>query len=267
MKEIIVLLICFSVFSCKSERNLEYDDPDVKIIFLHHSTGNNVYGGKKEILSKISKSFEEFTVPKLLAAYNEVNSTKYAITEQAFPKGNPYPWNNYPYDYYNIWVKNGDKDYYMEEPTLSTLTKEYDLIIFKHCFPSSAIKENDSISNIDSDKKTLGNYKLQYTALKEKMLTYPKTKFIVWTPAALVESHTKEEDAMRANEFVNWMKNDWDQDGDNIFVFDFRTLETEGGLYLKPENANSSHDSHPNPIFCEKAADKFVDTIISVIKK
>ena len=38
----------------------------------------------------------------------------------SFPKPNPYGWNNYPYDYYNIWVKNAGEELYMEEYAVST---------------------------------------------------------------------------------------------------------------------------------------------------
>ena len=52
-------------------------------------------------------------LPLLFENYNEEHNKNYHIKEMAFPKDAPYGWNNYPYDYYNIWVKNaGDKTFY-----------------------------------------------------------------------------------------------------------------------------------------------------------
>ena len=53
---------------------------------------------------------------------------------------------------------------------------------------------------------------------------------------------------------------------DNIFIFDFREIETEGGLFLKPEYAVSIHDSHPNETLSVKAAELFVNRMIDVIE-
>jgi hypothetical protein len=77
-----------------------------RILFLHHSTGECVWNGG---------------VADWFAAYNAAHGTRYAITEQAFPKDSPYGWENYPYDYWNIWVKNASPKPYREEPTLELL--------------------------------------------------------------------------------------------------------------------------------------------------
>jgi len=76
-------------------------------------------------------------VQKYFKNYNKKNNTDYFITEMPFPKSNPYGWKNYPYDYYNIWVKNSGDEPFMEEPTLEILTRDYNVIIFKHCYPVS----------------------------------------------------------------------------------------------------------------------------------
>ncbi len=251
--------------SCNSsDRDLIYDNPDLRIIFLHHSTGNLVWDGDLHN-NKVKSSMSQ--VPRMLKEYNQYKGLKISIEERIFPKGKPYPWKNYPYDYYNIWVKNGGSEPFMEEPTLEMLTKDYNIIIFKHCFPVSGILEDDVQADINSEKKTLANYKLQYNALKEKLHQFPGVKFLVWTGAALVESQTTKEQALRAHELTEWVKSEWDEKDDNIEIFDFRNIETEGGLYLKPEYATNSSDSHPNSLLCEKAARLFVARIIALIEK
>ena len=44
-------------------------------------------------------------------------------------------------------------------------------------------------------KKTVENYKAQYEALKEKLNSFPQTKFILWTAAANEKSNASEADA------------------------------------------------------------------------
>ena len=234
------------------------------VIFLHHSTGKCIWDGD---LSKIpSKLGFDGDVEKWFDKYNKDNNNNYKITESIFPKKSPYGWSNYPYDYYNIWVKNAGDQPYKEEPTLEILTKKYDVIIFKHCFPVSDIKEDNSDSDINSDIRTLSNYKLQYEALKNKLLEFPKNKFIVWTPTALVENQSNKDEAERANEFSEWVKNVWDTKGDNIFLWDFRELQVEGGLFFKNEYALDLNDSHPNREFSKTVAPYFCNRIVEVIQ-
>jgi len=220
-----------------------------RILFLHHSTGEVIWnGGVKEWFD----------------AYNQANRTEYDITEQAFPKDSPYGWNNYPYDYWNIWVKHAGKKAFKGEPTLEMLTPKYDVIIFKHCFPVSGIDEDSGNPDVASEDKRIENYKLQYAALKKKLREFPKTTFIVWTGAALVKGETDEAAARRAKAFFDWVRTTWDERGDNIYIWDFQTLETEGGLYLKP--AYAAGDSHPNESFAKKVAPLFCQRVVDVIR-
>ncbi len=233
----------------------------VHILFLHHSTGHGVWKGKNT-----DKDAQYGELEELIVEYNQLNEKKINIVHQSFPKSKPYGWKNYPYDYYNIWVKHGNDSFYMDEPTLKYLASHFDVIIFKHCFPVSNIVADDSLSSVDSDKKTIGNYKLQYNALKDKMHQYPDTKFIVWTGAALNKEKTTEDNGERAREFFHWVKLEWNQDGDNIYIWDFWELETEGGIYLKDEYARRPADSHPNSSFNSKASKFLAKRIIDVIE-
>ena len=143
---------------------------EYRILFLHHSTGNVIFnaGKTQSILSRKLFKNKSF-VKQWFKNYNQSNNTNYKIEEQYFPKDKPYGWNNYPYDYYNIWVKHSGTQPYMNEPTLEILTQKYDLIIFKHCYPVSDIIADSNHADINSSVKSLENYKLQYLALKQKM--------------------------------------------------------------------------------------------------
>ena len=94
----------------------------MKVVFLHHSTGNVIWGGGMK---------------KWFKKYNKTNGTDYKVAEREFPAKSPYGWNNYPYDYWNIWVENAGEDEYQREPTLELLTPEYDMVVFKHCYPTT----------------------------------------------------------------------------------------------------------------------------------
>lgn len=246
---------------------MAFNKKEYNIIFLHHSTGRIIYNGGKEPNRILTKLFpHKAYVPRWFNEYNIKNGTNYKISEQFFPKSNPYGWNNYPYDYYNIWVKNGGTQPFMEEPTLEMLTKKYNLIIFKHCYPVSNIINDINEPDINSEEKRLENYKLQYLALKRKLLEFPETKFLIWTGAVQIKTRITAEQALNAKAFFDWVKNEWDTDNDNIFIWDFYNLQTEGDLYLKNENARNANDSHPGMLFAQKVAPLFCQRIIEVIE-
>ena len=269
---LILIIILITVPGCKNSSENEKDATN--IIYLHHSTGKIVWQGKESTIKKLvperfEKYIPELTKPaivKYLKDYNKENGTNYQITAREFPEKSPYGWKNYPYDYYNIWVKHGNQDFYKEEPTLNVLTNKYDVVVFKHCFPVSHMIKDSLLENSDSEVKSLGNYKVQYRLLREKMRSYPDTKFLLWTGPALLEKHTNENEASITKEFYDWVINEWDESGDNIYLWDFRKLETEGGLYLKSEYAAGPDNSHPNHEFGEKAAKYFIRRLTDIVR-
>jgi len=260
----ILTAIASILFSNCSETIDQVSSADsYRIIFLHHSTGNTIWEGNSKGINLFNPVID---VPGWFADYNVKNGTNYFVEPREFPKEKPYGWSNYPYDYYNIWVKNGGDQPFMEEPTLEILTKEYKVIIFKHCFPVGYIEEDKGAAVPDSKIKTLATYKVQYNLLKEKLLQFPETKFILWTAAALNRNNTTPVYAERTKQFVEWVKNEWDTKDDNIYLWDFYELETEGGLYLSSHNARSEKDSHPGKQFAGKVVPLFCQRIVDVIE-
>ncbi len=233
-----------------------------KVIFLHHSTGGRIWKGNPN--KYFYKVFKQGYLEKWMKRYNRKNQTNIDISKMNFPKKEPYGWKNYPFDYYNIWVAHGGKEAFMSEPTLEMLTEEYDIIIWKHCYPVANIQPDTTGGDINSEIKTLPNYKLQYEALKKKMHSFKDKKFIVWTPVPQVKAKTSEEEAKRLREFYEWVLHTWDEKNDNIFLWDYYILATEGGLYLKPEYAEREDNSHPNKEFAEKISGYFANRIVQV---
>jgi hypothetical protein len=236
----------------------------VRIAYLHHSTGEVVWSGG---------------VPAFIEAWNGTHGTDYRITEVSYPAttggwppvirrlARTYPWANYPYDYWNLWVKHTGSSRDRGELNLDDLVKTYDVIVFKHCFPVSRVQpDGKSPPRVSSQEKTLANYKLQYEAIKARFRQFPEKRFIAWTGAALPEPSTTEAEAARAREFFEWVKGSWDEKGDNIFVWDFHELETEGGLYLKAGHAASVKDAHPSSSFARRVAPLIGRRIVDVIE-
>jgi hypothetical protein len=235
-----------------------------KIIFLHHSTGKKIWiGSTNKFINKLTGGND---VQKFFRDYNKKNGTDYSITNCIFPKAFPYGWKNYPYDYYNIWVRNSGDKPFMEEPTLEILTKTFDIIVFKHCYPVSNILPDINLPDINSEEKRLENYKLQYNALKSKMHEFPGTKFIIWTPAIYKKTQLTEGEANMTYSFYKWMIEEWDEKGDNIFIWDFYKYETEGGLYLLEEYSSGPLNSHPNREFSSRISPLFCKYVIDVIE-
>jgi len=224
----------------------------VRIAFLHHSTGGNVWNGG---------------VPAFVASWNAARGTDYRIAEVTYPStAGGYPWANYPYDYWNLWVNHTGASRDRGELNLDDLARDHEVIVFKHCFPVSGIEPDGASPSVSSEQKTLANYRLQYQALRDRMRQFPSRRFVVWTGAALTAQATDPQSAERARQFFDWVKNVWDEPGDNIFVWDFHALETEGGLYLLPAYASAGGDSHPNAAFSRTVAPLLGQRIVDVVE-
>jgi hypothetical protein len=207
------------------------------IIFLHHSTGAGVWGGG-------------IGVPAWFANYNTVHSTSYAITERSYPNS-PYDWANYPYDYWNLWIHGACNSSNPNIECMPKLTTDYDMVIYKHCFPGADVVADEGDPDVSSSIKTLANYKLQYRALRQMMDSYPNSKFIVWTLASLRQAETSAANAARAREFVDWVKYSFltedSRSHPNIFIFDFFGLTAGADNFLRDDYENGV-DSHPNSL-------------------
>jgi len=237
-----------------------------RVVFLHHSTGGNVY--------------KEGKVDAWIDNYNLENNSKIEFTERAYPN-KPYKWKNYPFDYWNLWVNGACDSGESGIECMKNLAKDYHMIIFKHCFPGAQVLEDKGKPDISSETKTLENYKVQYRALREMMDKYPDNVFVVWTLVPLHRLSTNPENARRAKEFVDWVNETWlKEDGkkhDNILIFDFWELTAEKNdkpgqgkvncLRYEYERSHESGDSHPNtkaneavgPVFAKFIADALTD--------
>ncbi|MHB9029183.1 MAG: FlgD immunoglobulin-like domain containing protein [Candidatus Latescibacterota bacterium] len=217
----------------------------VKIHFLHHSTGGNLIGGA----GGIGKMFDE---------YNRQFGADYRFThEWSIPDGN-----NYPYDYYADTFAPA---------RLQELAAKYNVVIWKHCYPGSAVLDDTGKPDINSSRKSIENYKLQYRALRDRMDTFPETKFMLWTLPPLHRKASTADMARRASEFTEWVKHEYlRENGDhpNQFLFDFRGYITGGDHFLlyEYELDHNESDSHPNQRANDTVCPVFFRSILDILQ-
>lgn len=96
------------------------------------------------------------------------------------------------------------------------------------------------------------------------MREFTDTTFLVWTPPPLVAAATNPTAAGLTEEHTRWMREEWDEPGDNIHLWDFRAISAADG-YLRPEYAAGPADSHPNAELASLAAPMFVRRLLDVV--
>jgi len=159
------------------------------------------------------------------------------------------------------------------EPRFPDLVAKYDVVIMKHCFPSSDILEDIGKADPASPRQSPENHKAIYRLLRNKFDENPGTLFIVWTLPPrnrLFEPSEggKDANAARATEFSNWLKGNFVNEGGshpNIFIWDFRGLMVDPDtnfLKYEYESNHNSQDSHPNKLANNEAGPLFSKFIV-----
>jgi hypothetical protein len=100
---------------------------------------------------------------------------------------------------------------------------QYDVIVFKSCYP---------VSNIQSDDQ-LAEYKSYYLSIRQRMDEYPDKIFIVVTPPPEIPAETDAQAAARARDFADWLASGEYRNGHaNVFTFDFSTLMADASTNM-----------------------------------
>lgn len=222
-------------------------------IFLHHSTGQNIWGPNGSSTS----------VPQEMNIYNALHG----YTGVQGVTMNEEWWS--PSD--NEWVT---QHAFFEDPDPITGIGYYlpgnRIIVIKSCFPSSAMSgaglPDDTLS---PDMKTIVNYKWHWRHIVKVMKSHPENFFVIWTNAPLEPGSTDASEAALSNWFCTWAK-DTLANGldpvfgvfpDNVYVFDFfHKLTGPNGMMLS-QYATGSGDSHPNAAATALVAPQFVQEI------
>jgi hypothetical protein len=150
---------------------------------------------------------------------------------------------------------------------------ENEIIMFKSCFPNSALGGSPDDQPADGgDELTVGNAKYIYNVLLEYFLTRPDKMFVLITAPPLIDASQ----AGNARAFNNWLMTEWlkNYQGKNVFVFDFYNILTHpdnhhrfinGAVeYVNTFGKNTEYypssggDDHPNQKGSKKATDEYV---------
>ncbi len=222
---IAVLVVVFTLapFSVKAQPER------VQVLFMHHSTGAGVIwqGGVREAFTALGYDLWDH-------GYNEEGlvdpAGNYLGINWAVPDDN-----TDPDGWFNIFNQP------VTDPPANTFSHmlEYDVIIYKSCFPSS---------NIDSEEM-FRQYQHYFLSMRDVMDQHPDKLFIPFTTPPLVPNETSPENAVRARRWAAYLASDEFLAGHpNIRVFDFFSQLADDQGMLRADYRSDEWDSHPNEV-------------------
>lgn len=221
------------------------------IVFLHHSTGNNLIeqGGIRERLAQAGFSFWDH-------GYNYLGLRDATGQYMGYGYGVPND-NTDPVGLAQIFSQ---QEYGLPVNTLSGLL-QHDVIILKSCF--------DPANHITTDQQ-LQTYKRWYLGMRDVMDRHPDRLFILMTSPPLNPAATNTQEAARAREFAEWLKSDeFLKEHPNISTFDLFGYLSEANADaadygMLAERYRDGVDSHPNRLANETIAPLFTEFIVRV---
>ena len=239
----------------------------IKLIFIHHSTGENWLADDNGGLGL------------------ELGSNNYFVSDTNYGWG-PDSIGDLT-DYFNWidWFIGPQSQVYLDAlynesgrhsnytRSLSDPGGENKIIMFKSCFPNSDLSGNPNDPAMDGEWNTVGHAKFVYNQLLNYFQTRPDKLFIAITPPPLLD-HTNAENA---REFSRWLSEDWLTENNytlnNVAVWDFHNILTHPDNVHRVDNGVITHeylngdgtlyydsdgDEHPNITGNKKATEEFV---------
>lgn len=226
----------------------------VRLIFIHHSTGENWLADDNGDLGKA-----------LMQANYFVSDTNYGWGPTWGPDKVPVG-DMTDIGQWWIWFRSTESSdimnrVYLEDGKHAEYTRfsagpvgENEIIMFKSCFPNSALQGSvsDPVPPIDSNSlktdgawseyHTVANAKGIYLDLLEYFRTRPDKLFIIVTAPPLSDGKY----AANARAFNNWLVNDYldNYPGKNVFVYDFYTVMTSNGGDTMINDAGKESGNH-----------------------
>ncbi|MGC1376532.1 MAG: hypothetical protein WA821_09920 [Anaerolineales bacterium] len=238
----------------------------VKLIFIHHSTGENLLRDDYGQLGIALKNNNYF-----------VSDTNYGWGPNTIGDRTDIPnWTE--------WFESADTPTYMnalynESGQHSTYTRlaadpggENEIIMFKSCFPNSALEGNPNDPPDPNGWLTVGHAKWVYNQILQYFALHPNKLFVVITAPPLQDGTY----AANARAFNQWLMNTWlTSNGytlNNVAVFDFYNVLTGPNNHHRYINGAIEHvftagmnteyypsgDDHPNITGSRKAVTEYV---------
>jgi hypothetical protein len=249
------------------------DDPNpptepVKLIFIHHSTGENWLTDGYGDLGRTLAQNNYF-----------VSDTNYGWGPDAIGDRTDIP--NWP-----EWFRSDQTPVYMKAlfaesgqnsnytRTFSDPGGENQVIMFKSCFPNSALEGSPNDPPDAHGELTVGHAKYVYNEILKYFATRPDKLFVVITAPPLQDITY----AKNARAFNEWLLKDWLRENNytqpNVVVFDFYTVLTGPDHHHRYANGqiervfqpgkntsaypSAPDDDHPSVAGSRKATDEFI---------
>lgn len=240
-------------------------DHVVKLIFIHHSTGGNWLNDGYGELGKTLSENNYF-----------VSDTNYGWGPEAIGDRTDIPnwleWfagENTPVYVEALLNENGQNASYTR--TLADPGGKNEIIMFKSCFPNSALKGRPDDPPDPDGWLSVGHAKYVYNEILGYFATRPDKLFVVVTAPPLSSGRY----AKNARAFNNWLMDDWLRENNytlnNVVVFDFYNVLTGPDAHHWFYNGQAEHipgsnntlyypsdDDHPSAQGSRKATDEFV---------
>jgi len=185
----------------------------VKLIFIHHSTGENWlrddYGGLGQVLADNNYGWG----PNSIGDRTDIPNW----TEWFRSSDTPTYMNA-------LFNESGQNSSYTR--TLADPGGENEIVMFKSCFPNSALEGNPDDPPSADGWLTVGHAKYVYNEILQYFVTRPNKLFVVITAPPLSDPTY----AVNARAFNQWLMNDWLAENNytlyNVAVFDFYNILT-----------------------------------------
>ncbi len=201
----------------------------VRVLFVHHSTGGNLlHGGDvREGLAALGYELWDHGYNDEGLSDAEGNPTGQSF---ALPDDNTNP---------DGWAAIFAQEVASPPETTFARMLEYDVILFKSCFPASNI----------TDDEMAANYKAWYLEVRTAIDQHPDRLFVVFTTPPLVPNETDLANAARARAWADYLTSDeYIGERTNVAVFDFFSLLADASGVLRAEYRSDAWDSHPNDL-------------------
>jgi hypothetical protein len=262
-----LLAACVLLHGAASAQGIDSRPPakPVKLIFIHHSSGENWLADGHGGLGRALDRNNYF-----------VSDTNYGWGPDGI--GDRTDIVNWP-----EWFTGPESGKYLKAlygesgqnaPYTRTLADpggENRIVLFKSCFPNSSLEGRPGDPPARGEGLTVSNAKAIYRELLTYFATRPDKLFVVITAPPLQDATH----AANARAFNNWLARDWlaGYPGKNVAVFDYYNVLTGPGNHHRIRNAAIEHvsdqggntlhyptdgDDHPSPAGNRKALAEFV---------
>jgi hypothetical protein len=250
--------------------NSQTDNPNppdevVKLIFIHHSTGENWLTDGYGDLGRTLGENNYF-----------VSDTNYGWGPDSIGDRTDIPnWTEWfasdstPTYMDAVYNESGQNSSYTR--TLSDPGGENEIVMFKSCFPNSALEGSPNDPPGTYEELSVSGAKYVYNTILGYFAAHPDKLFVVITAPPLSDSTY----ADNARAFNQWLVDDWLRENNytlnNVAVFDFYNILTDPNAHHRVNNGQIEHtigarnteyypsaDDHPSVEGSRKATEEFL---------